>query len=144
VDKDNYLLELVRYIHLNPIRAGRVVKPEQYRWSSYKEYLGCQKLVNIKDILKIFGGNRERFKRFTYDGINKKWEDINCNVYGQVIFGTKQFTDTIKKRIKKAGKLNIDKEISFRRKMERRVSKEKIIDLVIKHFKIRKEKLFII
>jgi len=142
VDKDNYLLELVRYIHLNPIRAGRVVKPEQYRWSSYKEYLGCQKLVNIKDILKIFGGNRERFKRFTYDGINKKWEDINCNVYGQVIFGTKQFTDTIKKRIKKAGKLNIDKEISFRRKMKKRVSKEKIIDLVIKHFKIRKEKLF--
>ncbi|MES0397503.1 MAG: hypothetical protein ABUK17_08155, partial [Syntrophobacteria bacterium] len=33
VDKDAYLLELSRYVHLNPVKAGIVEKPEQYKWS---------------------------------------------------------------------------------------------------------------
>ena len=32
VDVDTYLLELLRYIHLNPVRAGLVAMPEAYRW----------------------------------------------------------------------------------------------------------------
>jgi len=39
VDKDNYLLELSRYIHLNPVRAGIVKDPEDYPWSSYQDYI---------------------------------------------------------------------------------------------------------
>lgn len=40
VDKDNYLIELTRYVHLNPVRAKAVERPEQYRWSSYCGYIG--------------------------------------------------------------------------------------------------------
>ena len=40
VEKDNYLLPLSRYIHLNPLRAGRVKKLDQYEWSSYRGYVG--------------------------------------------------------------------------------------------------------
>jgi putative transposase len=39
VDADNYLLELVRYIHQNPVRAGIVKRPEEYLWSSHRGYL---------------------------------------------------------------------------------------------------------
>lgn len=39
VDKENYLLELGRYIHLNPVRAKIVKRAEDYKWSSYREYL---------------------------------------------------------------------------------------------------------
>jgi putative transposase len=39
-DKDRYLLELVRYIHLNPVRAGVVESPENYPWTGHLEYLG--------------------------------------------------------------------------------------------------------
>jgi putative transposase len=35
VDADDYLMACVRYIELNPVRAGMVNKPEQYQWSSY-------------------------------------------------------------------------------------------------------------
>ena len=35
VDKDNYLLELARYVVLNPVRAGMVQDPSQWPWSSY-------------------------------------------------------------------------------------------------------------
>src|SRR3989337_3724867 len=40
VDKDRYLIELSRYVHLNPMRAGIEEKPEQYQWNSYRGYIG--------------------------------------------------------------------------------------------------------
>jgi len=41
VDADRYLLALVRYIHLNPVRAHLVTDPRDYRWSSHRAYLGA-------------------------------------------------------------------------------------------------------
>jgi hypothetical protein len=40
VMSDRYLLALVRYIHLNPVRAGLTADPSAYRWSSHRAYLG--------------------------------------------------------------------------------------------------------
>lgn len=39
-ERDSYLVELVRYIHLNPVRAGLVKRPGDWRWSGHGEYLG--------------------------------------------------------------------------------------------------------
>lgn len=38
-DQESYLLELVRYIHLNPVRARLVRRPSEWRWSGHGEYL---------------------------------------------------------------------------------------------------------
>jgi putative transposase len=40
VEDGEYLLKLVRYVHLNPVKAGIVEKPENYHWSSHRAYLG--------------------------------------------------------------------------------------------------------
>jgi REP element-mobilizing transposase RayT len=40
IEADEYLMELSRYIHLNPVRAGITAKPEGYPWSSYLDYIG--------------------------------------------------------------------------------------------------------
>jgi len=40
VDVDSYFLQLLRYIHLNPVRACMVRRPGQYRWSSHLAYAG--------------------------------------------------------------------------------------------------------
>jgi putative transposase len=40
VDVDEYFLVLLRYIHLNPVRAGMVARADQYRWSSHDVYCG--------------------------------------------------------------------------------------------------------
>ena len=40
VDSDQYLLELIRYIHLNPVRANLVADPENYSYSSHRAYSG--------------------------------------------------------------------------------------------------------
>ena len=42
VDKDSYLLELSRYVHLNPVRAKLVECPEVYGESSYRAYIGAR------------------------------------------------------------------------------------------------------
>src|SRR5512136_3371563 len=38
IEADEYLLELTRYIHLNPVRCGMVSRPEEHKWSSYNDY----------------------------------------------------------------------------------------------------------
>lgn len=42
VDSDAHLLELVRYVVLNPVRAGRVKKPANWTWSSYRASVGLE------------------------------------------------------------------------------------------------------
>ncbi len=42
VDRNEYLLHLSRYIHLNPVQAGLVKQPEDWAFSSYREYLGLR------------------------------------------------------------------------------------------------------
>ena len=70
VRDDAYLLGLVRYIHLNPVRSGLVSSPEQYLWSSHRAYLGAQnvKWVTTRGVLSCFAGSaavaRERYREF--------------------------------------------------------------------------------
>lgn len=40
VDREDYLIHLCRYIHLNPVRAGLVARPEDWPYSNYLEWLG--------------------------------------------------------------------------------------------------------
>lgn len=40
VERDRYFLALLRYIHMNPVKAGLAVSPEAYAWSSHRAYLG--------------------------------------------------------------------------------------------------------
>ena len=42
IDRDEYLLHLSRYIHLNPVRAGLVQRAEDWPYSSYSDYLGLR------------------------------------------------------------------------------------------------------
>ena len=42
IDKDEYLLHLSRYLHLNPVAAGLVQRPEDWLFSSYRDYIGLR------------------------------------------------------------------------------------------------------
>lgn len=71
--KENYLLELVRYIHLNPQRARLVENPTQWRWSSLNDYLhpGQHSWLYTRDVLTWFGKNpRSRLARFLSQASN--------------------------------------------------------------------------
>jgi REP element-mobilizing transposase RayT len=75
VDADEYLLALVRYIHLNPLRCGLVTNPSEYRWSSQRAYCGLEILpwLTVEPTLATFGENiklaRSKFEKFVMEGV---------------------------------------------------------------------------
>jgi REP element-mobilizing transposase RayT len=62
VDADEYLLTLLRYIHLNPVRANLAASPDAYPWSSHHAYLGnrCEPWVTTTFALRMFDADRWR------------------------------------------------------------------------------------
>lgn len=62
VDADSYLMELLRYIHLNPVRAGLVRDVSQYQWSSHHAYVGARSepWITTDFCLNMFGSDRNR------------------------------------------------------------------------------------
>lgn len=65
VDVDGYFLELLRYIDLNPVHAGIVAAPDQYRWSSHRVYLGkmTQPWVHTSFGLSLFSADDGRARQ---------------------------------------------------------------------------------
>ncbi len=59
VDSDKYFLQVIRYIHQNPVKAGLVKNAEQYTWSSYSEYLSRARLTDADFVLNMFGTDRQ-------------------------------------------------------------------------------------
>jgi len=61
VDKDNYLLQVSRYIHRNPVEAKLVGRPQDYRWSSYGAYVSGKVVRRLTTslVLEQLGGNRK-------------------------------------------------------------------------------------
>lgn len=62
VDADSYLVELTRYIHLNPVRAGMVHAPEEYLWNGHRAYLSVETIpwLTTDWVLAQFGNNVAR------------------------------------------------------------------------------------
>lgn len=65
VDAETYLLQLVRYIHNNPVRAGLVAELSQYRWSSHLAYVGNIRpgWLTLSFVLGMFGDTEARARR---------------------------------------------------------------------------------
>ena len=105
VDADSYILELVRYIHRNPLDAGLVDRLGSYAWSSHKGYLSDGKKWSwlYKDfVLKMFSENRaEGRKRYRGFVQRDTLEEIN-QILGRrkwpSVIGSAGFVGRIKKK----------------------------------------------
>jgi REP-associated tyrosine transposase len=91
-DKDKYLLALVRYIHLNPVRAGLAKHPEGYSYSGHGGYLiqGTPKIIETKPILNLLGG-KKRYERFVLEGMSENHNDEYYAVEDQRFLGDEEF-----------------------------------------------------
>lgn len=105
VQKEEYLLELCRYIVLNPVRAFMVEKPEDWKWSSYRATAGLEKppaFLTTDWILSRFGRNRKTacvdYRKFVHEGIGKEgpWDKVT----GGIFLGDPEFVQEVQKLMK--------------------------------------------
>jgi len=97
VEKESHLLELCRYVVLNPVRAGMVSKPEKWQWSSYKSTaypVTTPEYITIDWVLGQFASKRtaarQRYRQFVADGLKEQacpWQKLA----GQVFLGNEKF-----------------------------------------------------
>jgi REP-associated tyrosine transposase len=113
VDQDNYLLELSRYVHLNPVRiksfhggsiGERVRYLEWYRWSSLPGYVKAadkQPWVHYGMVLGQIGGSRKQYAAFVGEGLERGYETPWEDVTGQVVLGKEEFVEGVRGRVKR-------------------------------------------
>jgi putative transposase len=100
-DKDVYLLELVRYIHLNAVRAKVVKEPERYLWTGHLSYLGKGKegLIDEAFVLSQFGEKkfvaRRKYQQFILEGLQSGHEKKYYEVKDQRYLGEQSFIEGI-------------------------------------------------
>jgi len=77
IESDEYLIHLSRYIHLNPVEAGLVKKPETYKWSSYNNYLVNEEGLIDNSIIMNFFKDKNDYQKFVEAQLNKyDWQEI--------------------------------------------------------------------
>lgn len=111
VDKDKYLLQVSRYIHLNPVEAGLVKRPQDYRWSSYRGYLKDKdgEGLHRELILGQFGGGRRGkvagYRDFVEGALKREVEWLPLPIFRQVFIGDEDFAEEVWRKATKEGEL---------------------------------------
>lgn len=104
VQKESYLLELARYIVLNPVRAQMVRSAKDWSWSSYRATAGfikAEKWLTVNWILAAFSRRKavavQQYRTFVSAGRNqsKPWEELKNQIY----LGDDAFVDEMQSKI---------------------------------------------
>jgi len=75
VDKSEYVYELVRYIHLNPVIAGLVTTPEEWRFSNYLEWIDARNEgLFDPEFRELFFSSAQEYKNFVFSDIQDAME----------------------------------------------------------------------
>lgn len=112
VEKESYLLELCRYVVLNPVRAGLVGDASEWVWSSYRATAGLQEIpdwLDVPSVLSLFAHSaataQAAYRRFVADGVNQPspWRDV----IGQIYLGSPEFLERIDRVVRGKSLVNV-------------------------------------
>lgn len=102
VDQDHYSLQVSKYVHLNPLKAGMVKKLEDYKWSSYPFFVSKQKAYPFLQTSWLLGQfaksavkAKKAFKQFTLQDQEEDWSPEK-EAYKGIILGDTDFVESIK------------------------------------------------
>jgi len=155
VDADQYLQEVSRYIHLNPVRvkvrSGMTLGEKEkylrdYRWSSYGGYLsqgGRRGFLRAEEVLRYFGGDvpagRRRYAAFVREGITGNLPNPLERGTGHGIIGTNEFIEKIKEEYIRSG--IGAREVPAVKRILAQVEPERIIRNICEEFKVKRDEL---
>jgi hypothetical protein len=99
VEKDLYALALIRYIHENPVKARLASRPEEYRWSSDRDYRKGQgpDWLDVATVLAMLGSRRQAairgYRRLMREQLGEPYEEVAS--WGQVVKGDEAFAGRV-------------------------------------------------
>jgi REP element-mobilizing transposase RayT len=146
VDADRYLLELSRYVHLNPVRANIVKRPEDFNYSSYRSYI-FKKTEDIihRDLILGMISTRDRnpqklYKDFVERSIEEDLEDPLKDLYAGSILGGKTFIKEALNRLEDDTVIQKE-ETSHRAELQVAFATDHIINAIAFYYKISSDEL---
>ena len=150
LEADSYLLELSRYVHLNPVRVGAVKRKSlreqlgylrRYRWSSLGGYIKrsqSEPWVAYGEVLGQLGGSREKYGEFVEQGLSRGYSTPWDELRGQVMLGREGFWEQVRSQLpRKRGR---SREQPSLRMLEKREPAE-VLRKVAQYFKVSAEEL---
>ena len=153
VDADSYLLEVSRYIHLNPVRVMRETSPEErkryireYRWSSYPDYIGGKDrypFLAVGDVLDVFHPDRRRAQRsyrsFVEKALTSSLPSPLEKGRGHGIVGEKGFLEKVRTALAPAE--GSRREVPQKRRLAGKTEPERILRAVASSYKLSGEEI---
>jgi putative transposase len=105
IEEEAYGLEVLRYVVLNPVRAGIVERPEEYAWSSHRAVLGqvqAPQWLAVDDVLIQFGSERRLAQAAYQDFVNAAiGQEMTLwrNLVGQIYLGSEDWAKRVRERV---------------------------------------------
>ena len=137
IDNDGYFLEVSRYIHLNPVRAKLVERPERWRWSSYRGYQQERRAldwVTYAAVLGEFGRGdaaRRAYAQFVRAGLAEPPASPFAKAVGGLLVGSSRFVERMRKLIDDRP---ADAAVPQLNVLRHRPAIEEIVTVVAAHF----------
>ena len=144
VEHGQNLLEELRYIHLNPLRAGMVERLDQYPWTSHNQYRGGfeKGFAEPDHLLGLFAKTRlgavPKYEAYMGEGTIKDNDGDTMGHFGQCAIGSKDFIREIKMMFKDKV---LPRDICGRVQMKEVIEKEVVVESALKYYKITRKKL---
>lgn len=97
VDTDSYMLELLRYVHRNPVAAGIAASVDEYQWTSHHNYRGARQddWVTTNFALSMFAEERARaimaYRKFVDSDDERAWEPSHAMAECVEVIGNDEF-----------------------------------------------------
>ncbi len=134
VDKNSYLIELTRYIHLNPVRAGLAKRPEEYPWSSIHAYINPSecKWINVETVLDYFDGSIKSYLEFLHEPLEVEEKIKPLGFNGAKFYGNKSFARRAFGKYER--RKTTQEERKYQKIIRGNIPYPKVIDTVLREF----------
>ncbi len=145
VEDESHALELTRYIHLNPVRASLVDRPDQYAWSSYHDYLGLRPApawldweTVVSELGKDRRAARSAYRRFVEAGLCQPPRSPLESAVGGIFLGGGEWVERWRQRLSAEP---VREGVPAQRQLAWRPSLEEVAEAVSQAFGVERAEL---
>jgi REP element-mobilizing transposase RayT len=150
VQEESYLLQVVKYIHHNPLKARMVSTLREFPWSSHPSFVKSKRKappewLMVKEVLRHFSARRalalSLYKDFMGEEVSRESAKFYSKQYWSPVLGDESFVDRIKVKYIEREQPR-DKEVKGKRVIRGRAKVREVNREVCRHFKIQETHLY--